>query len=120
MANPNILNATSIYGKTTAATLNTTFGTAYLTCATDKLLKVNTIMVGNISSGNVDVNVNYETSGGSSFAIARTIVVPEDSTIVLLGKDNPIFLEEGTKINAHASANSSLQIIISYEELDDA
>ena len=41
-------------------------------------------------------------------------------TLILLGKDAPIYLEEGDKIQALASAASDLTMIISYEELDDA
>jgi len=48
------------------------------------------------------------------------VAVPADSTLIVIGKDSPIYLEEGDQIEAGASASGRLQIIISYEELDDA
>ena len=46
--------------------------------------------------------------------------VPANSTLVVVGKDSPIYLEEGQSIRGGASANGDLDVIISYEELDDA
>ena len=127
MAAPNILSATSIYGKTTGVELNTTTTTGILTCATDKLLKINSIFVANIdgtNSATVTLNFFDTDSDGSGTErtnpIASTVDVPADSTLVVLGKDSPIYLEEGDKITGGASANADLQCIIAYDELDDA
>ena len=49
-----------------------------------------------------------------------TVNVPADTTLVVLGKDSPIYLEESDRIEAGASASGDLDIIISYGELDDA
>ena len=127
MAAPNILNATSIYGKTTGVELNTTTTTGILTCATDKVLKINSIFVANIDGNNsASVRLNFfdTDSDGSgtdrTTPIASTIDVPADTTLTVLGKDSPIYLEEGDKITGGASANADLQCTISYEEIDDA
>ena len=122
MAAPNIVNVTSIYGKTVTGTLNTSTSTSYLTCGTNKVIKVNTILIAN-SDGTNDATVTcffYDSSAGQSRYIARTITVPADSTLVLISKDTSLYLEESDQIRAGASANSDLDIIISYEELDDA
>jgi hypothetical protein len=42
-------------------------------------------------------------------------MVPADATLDILSK--PIYLEEGDKITALASASGDLEIIVSYEEL---
>jgi len=122
MANPNILNATSIYGTTAGAALTTTTTNDILICGTNKLIKVNTILISNVDgSNNADATVYfYDHSGSARWAIASTVTVPADSTLVVLGKDSPIYLEENDQIEAGASAASDLQIIISYEVLDDA
>ena len=52
--------------------------------------------------------------------LALTVSVPADSTLIVLGKDAPIYLEESDEIEAGASANGDLHITVSYEELDDA
>lgn len=122
MAAPNIVNVTSIYGKTLGAALGTTTTTDILTCAANKLLKINSIIVSNVdgtNSANVTVNF-YDSSAAARYQIAKTVSVPAGSTLIVVGKDSPIYLEESDQIEAGASASSDLQIIISYEEIDDA
>ena len=121
MAAPNLVNVTSIYGKTLGKALTTSAAMALL-CAADKVLKINSIIVSNIDgTNNVDVTVTfYDTGTTTNFDIAKTVTVPSKSTLVVLGKDSPIYLEEGDQISALASAASDAQMIISYEEMDDA
>lgn len=122
MAAPNIVNVTSIYGKTMGAALGTTTTTDILTCGANKLLKVNSIIVSNVDGTNAaDVTIYfYDSSAAARYALAYTITVPADATLVVVGKDNPIYLEESDQIEGGASAVSDLEVIISYEELDDA
>lgn len=122
MAAPNIVNVTSIYGKTMGAALGTTTTTDILTCAADKVLKINSIIVANVDgTNNADVTVYfYDSSAVTRYALAYTVTVPADSTLVVMGKDSPIYLEESDQIEAGASAVGDLEIVISYEELDDA
>ena len=121
MAAPNVVNVSSIYGKTMGGTLATS-NADMLACPTDKLLKINSIIVSNVDGTNgADATVAfYNADNTTAFHLAKTVLVPADSTLVVLGKDAPIYLEEGDKIQALASAAGDLEIIISYEELDDA
>ena len=122
MAAPNVGNVTSIYGKTTGLAL-TSSSQDVLTCAADKLLKVNSIIIANVDGKNSDdVTVKwYNADNTTAFSLASTVTVPADSTLVVLGKDAPIYLEEGDKIQAlGVAASGDLEIIVSYEELDDA
>jgi len=122
MAAPNIVNVSSIYGKTVGAALDTTLTTDILTCPADKVLKINSIIVANVDgSAAAEVTVYfYDSSAATRYALASTIVVAADATLVVLGKDYPIYLEESDQIEAGASATGDLEIVISYEELDDA
>jgi len=122
MAAPNIVNVTSIYGKTMGAALGTSANTDIFTCGSNKVLKINSIIVANVDgTNNADVTVSfYDSSAAARYKLANTITVPADTTLVVLGKDSPIYLEESDQIEASASAASDLEIIISYEELDDA
>ena len=122
MAAPNIVNVTSIYGKTMGAALSTTTTTDILSCGSNKVLKINSIIVANVDGSNgADVTVYfYDSSAAARYALAYTITVPADATLIVVGKDSPIYLEESDQIEAGASAVSDLQIIISYEEIDDA
>ena len=122
MAAPNILSATSIYGKQVGAALDTTTTTSLLanTASSDKLLKINSIIVSNVDgSSAADLTLSWY-DGSNDRHLAKAVSVPAKSTLIVLGKDAPIYLEESDKIEAGASANSDLQITISYEELDDA
>mgnify|MGYP001209911404 CR=1 FL=1 len=121
MAAPNVVNVSSIIGKTQGGALATTLGD-WVTCLTDKLVKVNSVIIANVDGSNAsDVDVIfYDASATSSVHIAKAVTVPTKSTLVVLGKDAPIYLEEGDKIQAKASAAGDLEIVVSFEILDDA
>ena len=122
MAAPNLVNVTSILGKSMGAALGTNTDTTILTCASDKVLKINSIIVANVDGTNsADLTVKfYDNSATTSYRIANTVSVPADSTLVVVGKDSPIYLEESDEIRGGANNSSDLEIVISYEELDDA
>ena len=122
MAAPNILNASIITGKQYGAALDTTTTTSLVANAasSDDLYKINSIIVSNVDgSASADVTVSWY-DGSNDRHLAKTVAVPADTTLVLLGKDAPIYLEEGQSIRGGASANSDLEILICYEILDDA
>ena len=122
MAAPNILNASIITGKQYGAALDTTTTTSLVANAasSDDLYKINSIIVSNVDgSSAADVTVSWY-NGSTDFHIAKTVSVPADTTLVLIRKDSPIYLEEGHSIRGGASANSDLEILICYDELDDA
>ena len=118
MAAPNIVQVSSIYGKT-GVLLVTTTETAIVenTASSGKVLKINTILVSNNTSTTAaDTNVEVFRSS-VPYKIAHNISVPTNSTLVVLTKDNPIYLEEGDSIRIKASVNSVLHAICSYEEI---
>ena len=119
MAAPNILSATSIYGKSAGFDLGTTTTTTLLTCASNKLYKIKSIIASNNEGTNaLDVTVNF--NDGTRWTIASTVSVPADSTLVILDQNSPIYLEEGFTIEGGASAANDCDLIIAYEILDDA
>ena len=124
MSAPNLVNVTSIKGKTMGAALGTSANTDILGNGTSsgKVLKINSIIVANVdgtNSSSVTVHF-YDHDNTTRYNIAHTVAVPADSTLVVIGKDSPIYLEEGDQIEAEATDASRLEMIISYEELDDA
>jgi len=119
MANPNIVNVSSILGKTDTFALTTTL-TALVTCATNKVYKVNSIMVANIDGTNAaDLTIKVN-NGSDDRAIESTISVPADSTLVASDKNSSFYMEQGYVLKGQASANSDLECLVSYEILDDA
>ena len=125
MAAPNLVNVTSITGKIDGHALTTdaisASGSNVLTCAADKLIKINSIIVANVDgsdSVNIDVAVNL--ASDARFYLAKTVAVPADSTLVVIGKDSPIYLEESDELEARADVASDAELVVSYEILDDA
>ena len=123
MAAPNIVNVTSIIGVTTAVGLSTTAVTTFLSNAasSNKVFKINTIIASNIDgTANADITVKYHLAAagaGTSIALANTITVPADASLVIIGKDNPIYLEENRSLTAQASAANDIAIVCSYEDI---
>ena len=63
----------------------------------------------------------YDSSATNSSYLAHRISVPNQSSLVVLGKDTSIYLEESDQIKAGIGTTSTTSTItISYEELDDA
>ena len=125
MAEPNLVNVTSIVGRSYLQLLKDdaidNSNASMLTCAADKLIKINSIIVANIDTSNnctIDVAINHHDHG--RHYLAREIALPADTTVIVIGKDSPVYLEEGDELEARASADNDADICISYELLDDA
>ena len=130
MANPNIVNVTSIYGQSMGEALSTTLTTDIMTCQSNKLLKINFIQVTNThATASTDVTVAVTkvayTSGGildaednaGTFALASAVTLNTDGVLVVL--DKPIYLQEGDQLEAGANP-ATADIFVSFEVLDDA
>lgn len=118
MAAPNLISLTAIYGKTVGAALGTSSADILTNSAgSGKVFKVNAIYVANVDgTNNADATVGfYDASATAAYKLASTITVPADATLDIISKS--IYLEEGDKITALASAASDLEIVVSYEEL---
>lgn len=119
MAAPNILDPNNeLYGKTVAQAV-TTSATAILTntLSSGKVLRVSSLIVSNVDGTNAaDITVDFYRDS-TAYLLASTISIPADASLVVLSKDNSIYLEEGDSLRCTASANLDLQAICSYEEI---
>lgn len=116
MAAPNIVNVSTITGKTSVLVV-TTSATAIVenTAASGKVFKVNALYVSNVDGASAaDVNVDIYRSS-TAYHIAKTVSVPADATLDVISKS--IYLEEGDALRLTASANSDLEAVCSYEEI---
>ena len=123
MAAPNLAGVTTITGKVTGDDdLSTTTSTAILTCPTNKVCKINTIIAANIDgTNNADVTVGvYDASEDVTYYLASTVEVAADTTVVVLTKESSIYLEESDEIRAGASATGDISLLVSYDEIGDA
>ena len=116
MAAPNIVNVTTITGKTAVLAV-TTSATAIVTnsAASGKVFKVNALYVSNVDGAtNADITVDLFRSS-TAYRIVNTVVVPADAVLDVISKS--IYLEEGDTLRLTASANSDLEAVCSYEEI---
>ena len=130
MANPNLINVSSVLAANAGFNLTATATATLITVAADKLVKINRVTVANVdgtNSATFDLFVDGMGSGSTGVSttgadatvyLAKTIAVPADTTLVIV--DTPIYLMEGDILKGGASAASDLDLFVSYEVLDDA
>lgn len=130
MAAPNIANLTTITGISTfVAGISTTSGTVIISnpASSNSVYKVNSLIAANTTNVNVNVFVkifNQAAGAGTSVSIASSITVPAGSSLTVIGKDIPIYLEENRSIWVAAgaattttSATNSIDVVASYESI---
>jgi len=123
MAAPNIVNVATITGKTAVVDLSTTNATSVVSNAASsgKVFKINSLTVANVDgSAAADITISLyaeDDIGGTATEIVSTISVPADATLVVIDKNNSIYLEEDKSIGATAGTASDLKVVCSYEEI---
>lgn len=128
MANPNIVNVLSIYGKTTFLTPAVTTNVVLLANATGSAnsIKVNNILVANVDgtsaiSATVALYTNGSVAqgsaptGGTAYPLIYQVSIPAGSTISIL--DKTIYLEENQSIVVTSGTASKITYTVSYEAI---
>ena len=136
MAAPNIVNVATITGITTfIAGINTggdggptPINTAGVTtivsnaAASGKVLKINSLVAAGVGdTTGVTVNIYDKataTGAANTVSIASTIAVPTFSSVVIIGKENAIYLEEDRSLGVYCQPNAgSINVVVAYEEI---
>ena len=130
MANPNLINVSSVLGANAGFNLTNTATATLITVAADKLVKINRVTVANVdgtNSATFDLFVDGLGSGSTGVTttgadatvyLAKTVAVPDDTSLVVL--DTPIYLMEGDVLKGGANAASDLDLFVSFDIMDDA
>jgi hypothetical protein len=124
MANPNIVNVTTIYGNSSQTALSTTSATSLVSnaAASGKVFKINSIVVANVDGTTAaDITINVYSAaalGGTAFAIASTISVPADASLIVTDKTTSFYLLENQSIGATAGTANDLVVTASWEEIN--
>jgi hypothetical protein len=124
MANPNIAAVTGIYGNTSTTALSSTSATSIVSNAASsgKVYKINSLIVANVDGTNAaDITINLYSAaalGGTATAIASTISVPADASLIIIDKTTAIYLLEDKSIGAIAGAANDLVVTCSWEEIN--
>jgi hypothetical protein len=126
MANPNIVAVTAIVGNTSTNLISSTadpFATALVNNAVSsgKVYKINSIVVANVdgtSAADITIKIfSQDDLGGTGTAIASTISVPADASLIVTDKTTSFYLLEDKSIGATASVANDLVVTVSWEEI---
>jgi hypothetical protein len=126
MANPNIVNVTTITGANAGWNLSSTLTSSLLTVSTGYVIKINSITVANTDPSTAySLNLYVDTltttgatgvtltAANTTVYLAKTISIPANATLTLLS--SPIYLMEGNILKGGGSTASKLDLIVSYE-----
>jgi hypothetical protein len=123
MANPNIVNVTTLTGNTTYLTPgNTTANTLLSNAASSGLVfKINQIVCANVNGStavNATVAINSAAAGaGTNYPIISTISVPASASVIAVDKTTAVYLMENSSIVVTSGTSSGITYTISYESI---
>lgn len=122
MAELNIVNVAKIVGKTSVANIANIVSTVSAAnvlvniANSGNVIKLNSMYCHNYGNLMADVTVRYH-RGGNTILVSNAMTIPQRTTLSIIAKDMMTYLEEGDYITAAASANNTLSLFISYEQL---
>lgn len=123
MANPNIINVTTLTGNTTYLTpANTTANVLLSNAASSGLVfKINQIVCANVngsSAVNATVAINNQAAGaGTNFPVISTVSVPASASVIAVDKTTAIYLMENSSIVVTSGTSSGISYTLSYESI---
>ena len=122
MANPNIVNVTSIYGNTSYLIPSTTAATTWtaLTPATGTVNKIDNIVASNVTSSAVAVTVSINSAtagGGTAYRIAYQISVPANASLIIVDKTTSFYVGESQSVVVTVGTGSALELTASFEAI---
>jgi len=123
MAAPNIVSVATITAKSAVLTpANTTSNVLLANSASSgKVFKVNMIVAANVDGTNaVNTTVAYNSAAagsGTSSALASTVSVPPNASLIVSDKSTAFYLEEDKSIVVTSGTSSKITYTVSYEEL---
>jgi hypothetical protein len=129
MANPNIVNVTTILGVTTYYTPSTTAAYSLLNniASSGKVYKIESLVASNNTSSAATCTVSYYTAanvqgttpptGGTAYPICTSVTVPANASLVVIEKTNGIYLMENACISVTSGTSSAITYTVSYEDI---
>lgn len=134
MANPNIVNVTSIYGQvayvipssagnaTTTWTYNGTTSLTGLTPAANTVNRVTSVTVANTtaSAATASVAIGNNSTFGNATVItypAYQISVPPNATLVVIDKTTSVYITENQSVAAYSGTSNALTFTATFEQI---
>jgi hypothetical protein len=122
MANPNILNVSSIFGNTNYLIPSTTAATTWtaLTPSSNTVNKIDNIVAANVTGVAVAVTVaiNSAAAGaGTNYRLVYQVPVPVNASIVVVDKSTAFYLGEAQSIVVTVGTSNAIELTASYEAI---
>lgn len=117
MANPNIVNVSTIYGNTgTLAVSSVTTNVVANPSSSGSVYKINLLTVSNYATNNYSVTAELNIAGSNTYLV-RSVLIPANSALSIVGKDTSLYLLENSSIQLTSAQNSAFQAICSWEQI---
>lgn len=115
MSNPNIASFTTLYGNTNVQIV-TNSATSIVTnnANSGQLYKIYSLSVANYTTNNAGITLDLYRSS-TAYRLAGNVSVPANSTMVMITKDNGVYLNEGDALRLTGSATSTFEAVCSFE-----
>lgn len=122
MANPNILNATSVVGNVAYVAPAGTSATTFLSnaAASGTILKLENLTATNVTAATVSATVSINSAasgGGTAYRIAYQIPVPAYSALQVVDKNTALYVPENSSVVVTSSTGAALEFVGSYETI---
>ena len=115
MANPNIVNVTSILGKTAVQAVAVSAADIVANSASSGyIVKINSLNISNITGTAANIIVSVFRSS-VEYKIVHNVSVPANAAFTAIDKPTGIYLEEGDSLRLTAGTGSALHAVCSYE-----
>jgi hypothetical protein len=122
MANPNIVNVTSIYGNTVYLIPANTAATVWtaLTPATNTVNKIDSIIATNVtgSPATTTVSINSATGGGgTAYRICYQISVPANAALIVVDKTTAFYVQDNQSVVVTSGTGSAIEYTAAFEAI---
>ena len=132
MANPNIVNVTSIYGNSAyvipsntsvsvAWTYNGSTSLTGLTPSANTVNRVTSIVVANVTSSaattTVAISNNATYASGTAYYIAYQVSVPPNSSVIVTDKTSSFYVTENQSVGVISGTASALHYTATFEAI---
>lgn len=123
MANPNIVNVTTILANNSLTELANTSPIAVVNnpSGSGKVYKINSLIVSNKDSANVyaaTISIyDADDVGGTAYSIANLIDIPATASLIVIDKNTSYYIKEDQSIGVTANSAYRLVVTSSWEEI---
>ena len=116
MSAPNLTTVATITGNSNVMAVTTTYNSiASNPASSNKVYKIDTLICANVDGANAAVFSAAFVRSSTPYRIAYNVVIPAQATLMVVGKDSPIYLQEGDSLQLVSASNLTVEATASFE-----